>query len=383
MEITSVRKLKRRANPVPCEAAVWVQLEESSDKQTRQGKIYRQLGFTDGVDRLTIRVWADHEMFERALALPIQHFVALEGQWIDRGQFGLEPVTWNYRDLTEQERSSLLEGPADLRAKQAVDYAFIEEMVTGLTDPRLRWLCEQFLSEFGGRFRRTAAAREYHHARRGGLVEHVAQMMRSSVALLSVYDHLNDDLVVAGVLFHDIGKLWENSYPKQGFSMPYQEVGELLSHIPLGIEIINRLWRDMLESEDAASWERLVPKNEDVRLHLMHLVASHHGTREFGSPVLPKTPEAMLLHFVDNIDAKLEMFAEGYEKSALVAKNIYERSRPLFHPLVRPLPRCESPAVDEGDAEETASLVSDGEGNQAPLVPHDDRSTGIGSFEDG
>ena len=373
MEIISVRELKRRAGGVPCEASVWVQLEEASDKETRQGKAYRQLVFTDGVDRLTLRVWSDHEMFARAVEMPVLHFVALEGKWVDRGQFGVEPVVWNYRDLSEEERSGLLEGPAAIRVKQAADYAYIEQAIAALEDPRLRWLCEQFLQEFGERFRRTAAAREYHHARRGGLVEHVSQMMRSAKALLGVYDDLNGDLVVAGVLFHDIGKLWENSYPVQGFSMPYQEVGELLSHIPLGIEIINRLWRSMLESEVAASWDNLVPKHEDVRLHLLHLVASHHGTREFGSPVLPKTPEAMLLHFVDNIDAKMEMFAEGYEKSALVAKNIYERSRPLFHPLVRPLPRCEfpeeeNPAIGESEVADTVTTAEPESDAESPSL---------------
>ena len=61
---------------------------------------------------------------------------------------------------------------------------------------------------------------------------------------------------------------------------------------------------------------------------------------KFGSPVVPKTPEAMLLHFVDNIDAKLEMFKEGYEKAALIGKNVYDRQRPLFHTLIQPLEKC-------------------------------------------
>ena len=171
-------------------------------------------------------------------------------------------------------------------------------------------------------------------------------MMRAAAALVEVYSNLNADLVLSGVLFHDCGKLWENCYEKAGFSMPYHEMSELMSHIPLGIELVNRLWREGMEAH-GEDWQGLSPRSEDVRLHLLHLIASHHGTREFGSPVLPKTPEAMLLHFVDNIDAKLEMFAEGYEKSPLLAKNVYERHRPLYHPLVEPLPIFEQ--VEDGE----------------------------------
>ena len=133
--------------------------------------------------------------------------------------------------------------------------------------------------------------------------------------------------------------MWENSYQKSGFVMPHREVGELVGHISLGIELINKLWRELLAEEGREDWETMEPRSEDVRMHLVHLVASHHGTHEFGSPVLPKTPEAVLLHFVDNIDAKLEMFQEGYATSALLGKNVFDRRRPLYHPLVRPLPK--------------------------------------------
>ena len=83
------------------------------------------------------------------------------------------------RPLTEQEKNELLQGPADLRAKQASDFEFVRQTVAGISDPRLasHW-AKLFVSEWGDRFRRTAAARKYHHARRGGLVEHTAQMMR-------------------------------------------------------------------------------------------------------------------------------------------------------------------------------------------------------------
>ncbi|MCH1504550.1 MAG: HD domain-containing protein [Verrucomicrobiaceae bacterium] len=341
MEPISIKELKGRAGESPVQADLQVQLAQTSLKETRNGKAYRELVCADAEGSLTLRVWSDHPMFSKSESLNAQQFLLISGQWVDKGPFGIEPKSWDFRDLTADEQEEMLRGPESLRAKQSQDYEYIQRSVSALADPRLRLVSRHFLETYGERFLRTAAARTYHHARRGGLVEHVAQMMRAATSLLLVYPRLNADLVITGVLFHDCGKLWENSYLKNGFTMPYNEMGELLGHIPLGIELINKLWRELASDESIAEeWESLTPSTEDVRSHLLHLVASHHGTLEFGSPIVPKTPEAMLLHFVDNIDAKLEMFNEGYEKSALIGKNVYDRQRPLFHTLIQPLEKC-------------------------------------------
>jgi 3'-5' exoribonuclease len=194
-----------------------------------------------------------------------------------------------------------------------------------------------FLDSLGDRFKRTAAAKRNHHARRGGLVEHVAQMMRSADALCPVYPELNRDLLLAGVLFHDCGKLWENSYPEDGFSQIHSIHGEMLGHIPLGIELVNKLWNDLLDSPEFESWKALKPTSEMTRLHLLHLIGSHHGQFEFGSPVLPRTPEAFALHHIDNLDAKMEMLRDAYAQSTEIAPGIYDRVFPLPSNLVRPL----------------------------------------------
>ena len=123
--------------------------------------------------------------------------------------------------------------------------------MTAISDPRLRGICELFLKDFGERFRRTAAARNYHHARRGGLVEHTAQMMRVAVALCPLYPQLNLDLLLAGILFHDSGKLWENHLPEDGFTMGFDERGELMGHISIGLELVNSLWRKLQTEEKA------------------------------------------------------------------------------------------------------------------------------------
>lgn len=214
-------------------------------------------------------------------------------------------------------------------------------------------------------------------------------MMRSAVQICEAYTNLNRDLMVAGVLFHDVGKLWENVYQENGFTMPFTEISELIGHIPLGMEIVNKLWRELLEDgELSASWAHLEPHSERVRLHLLHTIASHHGELEFGSPVVPKTPEAQALHYIDNLDAKMEMFDRGYQVAGELARNVYERVRPLPGRLVMPLPKYEGEgeAVDQTGGEEGAALEAVEEHrNEAPVedsVPGEGHSESVESRPD-
>jgi 3'-5' exoribonuclease len=104
------------------------------------------------------------------------------------------------------------------------------------------------------------------------------------------------------------------------------------------MDIVNRLWRELLDEDDLRKeWGDLEPASERVRLHLLHLIASHHGELAFGSPVVPKTPEAQALHYIDNLDAKMEMYDRGYEVAPELGKNVYERVRPLPGRLIAPL----------------------------------------------
>ena len=142
---------------------------------------------------------------------------------------------------------------------------------------------------------------------------------------------------MAGVLFHDSGKLWENHVAEDAFSIEHCERGELLGHINMGIEIVNSLWRQLKADDAFATWKGVAPSTESVRLHLLHLIASHHGEMAFGSPVVPKTPEACALHYIDNLDAKMEMVFNGYTTAQKVAPNIYDKVRPLLGYLIEPL----------------------------------------------
>ena len=336
MELMTLTEIRKGAQSGPVTARVRVQVEAAAPRLTREQKPYCELSLADACDRMTLRVWSDHPAYKACSALKAEDFIELTGEFHSHSQYGLEAQKWMTRPLTEQEKLELLQGPAELRAKQTADWEFITKTVSAISDPRLRALCDAFLKEWGDRFRRSAAARNYHHARRGGLVEHTAQMMRVALQIAPLYPELNVDLLSAGILFHDSGKLWENHLPESGFTMGYDERGELIGHISIGLELVNSLWRKV-SAENAEAWKNLKPSSEDVRMHLLHLVGSHHGEMQFGSPVFPKTPEAMALHYIDNLDARLEMFSAGYTTAKRLADRIFDRVRPLPANLVKPL----------------------------------------------
>jgi len=344
MQLMTLSDVRRAAQSDPVTARAHVQVESAVPKLTREQQPYCELVLVDACDRMLLRVWSDHPAYKTCSALTGEEFIELTAEFHQHSQFGLEARKWTVRPLTAEEKTTLLQGPADLRAKHSADWEFILQTTQAIADPRLHALCDAFLKEWGDRFRRTAAARNYHHARRGGLVEHTAQMMRTARAIGPLYPQLNVDLLTAGILFHDSGKLWENALPENGFVMGYDERGELIGHISIGLELVNSLWRK-LAAENADAWKKLAPPSEDVRLHLLHLIGAHHGEPQFGSPVSPKTPEAMALHYIDNLDARLEMFAAGYATAKSLAPRIFDRVRPLPGNLVKSLEKFQQSAV--------------------------------------
>src|SRR5262249_45008283 len=139
--------------------------------------------------------------------------VQVEGEF-SLGQFGLDAQRWTLRPLRKEEAQELFDGDAEARAANEADFAIIVRLAGGIADPRLKALTGVFLEEFGARFRRAAAARHNHHAFRGGLLRHTAQMMKTAEAISVAYPALNRDLLFSGVLFHDCGKLWEMCPPE-------------------------------------------------------------------------------------------------------------------------------------------------------------------------
>ncbi len=353
----TISQLRKQASSEPLSASFDAQLERKAERETKAGKPYYEITLVDGTGDMKLKVWENRPQFRALHDIADGALLRFSGEWT-QNQYGIDSAKWDMRLLNEGEAADFLVGDPETRARQDADWADILKMTGGIADPRLHALCDAFIKKYSDLFRRSAAARKNHHARRGGLVEHVAQMMRAAHAMCSVYPALNRDLLTAGVLFHDCGKMWENTYPEVGFTQPFSIYGEMLGHIPMGIEVVGAMWRTIMEREEAKGWEELDPASAEVKLHLQHLIASHHGTHEWGSPTLPRTPEAMALHYVDNMDAKYEMMRMGYENSPELAPGIQERSFPLPASLVKPLAHFSRDGED-GDADSQAEM--DGE----------------------
>lgn len=335
----SIASLRAAAKDGPLAGALHAQVDDVCKKDSSNGKPYFEVKLRDATDSMILRAWSDSAAFDACSSLTRGEPVEVEGEFLINGTFGLDARRWRIRPLDETETAALFEGPAEAVESRDHDFSEVTALVETITDPRLLAVCRMYLSEHGARFQRAAAARMNHHAHRGGLLRHTAQMMRMAAAAAGLYPMLNRDLLLAGTLFHDSGKLWEMCPPERGFDMPRELRGELLGHISIGIELVNALWRKLPLEE----WKDLKPASDEVRLHLLHVIASHHGELQFGSPVEPKTPEAAALHFIDNLDARLEMFANAYAKSQEIAPGILDRVRPLNTSPVVPLKRFGPP----------------------------------------
>lgn len=320
----TILQIRAEAREGALAARLHAQVDEIIRKEDRNGKPFYELKLRDSTDVISLKAWNNSPQFELAEELEKGEAVQVEGEF-GISQYGLDAQRWVMRPLRVEEAKDLYDGDEETRAQNEKDFATITGLTKELKDPRLHALCEAFLEEFGPRFRRAAAARHNHHAFRGGLLRHTAQMMLSAAAIWNAYPMLNRDLLITGVLFHDSGKLWEMCPPENGFDLPRELRGELLGHISIGIELANALWRKL----PLEQWKGLTPTNEDVRIHLLHLIAAHHGELEFGSPIQPKTPEAIALHYIDNLDARLEMIFNAYAKNPEIAPGVYDRARAL------------------------------------------------------
>src|SRR2546430_11168524 len=163
MQLLSLSEVRRAAQNGAVTARVHVQVESATPKVTREQKPYCELGLADACDRMTLRVWSDHPAYKACGALNSESFIELAGEFNSHSQYGLEAQKWTLRPLTPQEKNELLQGPAELRAKQNKDWQFILETIATISDPRLRALCDTFLKELGERFPRTTAASSDHH----------------------------------------------------------------------------------------------------------------------------------------------------------------------------------------------------------------------------
>ena len=149
----------------------------------------------------------------------------------------------------------------------------------------------------------TPAGVKAHHAYAGGLLEHMVTLLKSAEKMCEVYTDVDVELLQAGVFLHDIGKTRELACTS-GFS--YTDEGQLLGHLMIGVEMLTEKIKRVTElTKD--------PFPQELEWRLKHMILSHHGSYEFGSPRLPMTPEAMILHVIDNLDAKLHEFTRAIQ----------------------------------------------------------------------
>ncbi len=182
--------------------------------------------------------------------------------------------------------------PASKRDRDEM-FAELAAIVAGIANPHLRGLVEAFLADpnIAAAYRLAPAAKSVHHAYLGGLIEHVLSLCALARSTAAHYPQVDLDLLLTGVVLHDVGKLKELTYDR---SFGYSSEGQLLGHIVIGLR--------MLDEKLAA--RPGFPAN--LRTLVEHMLISHHGELEFGSPKQPLFPEALLLHHLDNLDSKME-----------------------------------------------------------------------------
>jgi 3'-5' exoribonuclease len=156
-------------------------------------------------------------------------------------------------------------------------------------------------AEIAERYRNAPAAKTLHHAYIGGLLDHVVSLFRSCDLMCQNYPQVNRDLLLTGAFLHDIGKVQELTY-NRAFS--YTTRGQLLGHMIIELEMLQ------------AKLAQLPDFPAELKTLLEHLIISHHGQYDFGSPKLPMFPEALMLHYLDDLDSKMEAMRAHFEREA-------------------------------------------------------------------
>ncbi len=255
---------------------LYIQVELADKSGTITGRLWNASdddfgGFEDGD---YVRVEGHTQLYSGSLQLIIASIERADPRTIDESEF----LVLSKHDLVRLE--------AELNA-----------ILATITSAPLKALADELLADgpLMEAFRRTPAGVKHHHAYAGGLLDHVVNLLRLADRVTPLYPALDRNLLLVGVLVHDIGKTQELE-SRQGFS--YTDVGQLLGHVLLGLEIVDAKIRAI----EARTGQRFEP---EAAVRVKHMIASHHGQYEFGSPKLPMTLEAMALHHLDHLDAKM------------------------------------------------------------------------------
>ena len=261
-------------------------------RSTTRGDLYMAMFLCDRSGQLNGRMWQANEAIYKSLPKP--GFVHIQGR-SELYQNNLQIVVNNI-SIIDASKVSL----EDFLARTSKDtkqmFKEVKDIVGKIKNPKLKALVAEFLSDakLMEKFCESPAAIKLHHSYLGGLLEHTHNILQVAVAILPFYPQLQADLVLAGVFLHDIGKTEELSYD---MAFSYTDSGQLIGHITKSFIMMN---------QKAAS---LAAKGTVIDTTILdalgHIILSHHGQYEFGSPKLPATPEAFMVYYIDDLDAKI------------------------------------------------------------------------------
>uniref|UniRef100_A0A7C4LIZ2 HD domain-containing protein n=1 Tax=Schlesneria paludicola TaxID=360056 RepID=A0A7C4LIZ2_9PLAN len=304
--------------------------------QTRDGKPYFRVTFRDVHRTATSMIWADSGWYDDCEQQwqPGQCY-KLRVRYLEN-QYGPQLELEKIRPVDDSDRAAGFQ-PADYYPSSRFDSAQMFAQLVALAereiaDKPLRQLTVALLRDHAEPLLSLAAAVYHHHAFRGGFLEHVLSVAHTAVFLadkyLAVYPELrpplSKSLVVAGAILHDIGKLLELEQRPQGAD--YTPHGRLIGHIVLG--------RDLIRAKAAS----IPDLDAEQLLRLEHIILSHQGTPEWGSPIPPATPEALLVHYADDLDAKFQMMAAALSADPAPGQEQFtSKDNPLGRRLFRGL----------------------------------------------
>jgi 3'-5' exoribonuclease len=287
-------------------------------RSKKDGALYFSLTLSDSTGQIECRMW------EIAEAQPFESgdVVKARGQ-ISRYQDRLQLTLDKIRRANPEEYDL---GDFVPRTSRDVEelWAELNGYVSSFTNPHLQALLRAFLDDpqISSALKSAPAAKSMHHAWIGGLLEHIVSLLGIGEMAARHYPEINRDLLLTGVVLHDIGKLQELRW---GTSFDYTLEGQLIGHISIGIAMVEKKLANLPDFP------------ENLRVLVEHIILSHHGKYEFGSPKLPMIPEALLLHYLDDLDAKMQTMRNEFARAEAVGRasgQMTEWVRALERPLL-------------------------------------------------
>ncbi|MHC4929658.1 MAG: 3'-5' exoribonuclease YhaM family protein [Planctomycetota bacterium] len=261
-------------------------------RNTTKGDLYIAMFLSDKTGKVNSRMWqATQELYQ---ALPSEGFVAIRGK-SELYQGNMQLVV-NDIQVVEPDQVRLMDYMPRTENNIGEMFDQVKAILETIENKDLKLLTDAFLNdqELMKQFCIAPAAMMMHHNYLGGLLEHTLNMLNVAQVLFPLYPKIQKDLVLAAILLHDMAKTRELSY-KIGFS--YTDRGQLLGHIIQGTQMITQKADDLRADG--------TPIDPEILDCLLHIIVSHHGQYDFGSPKLPATPEAFMVNYIDNLDAKM------------------------------------------------------------------------------